>query len=314
MHFPDFMQFFGQEEKRLGMNILLQTYGPVVMQGSSGALLHGVIHLGWAIDACHRAMIIEGLSYMAFTYVTTHVDAKGKKNNHKGVLDSLQQFLDRKEELEIWAKKVANSPEFSPEKGFHPEIGMAGLQHHVAKLQASENIILKTRPQWIDKLKIKDLWQQIYYGATLFYLSRPGDFVVLHVLTGLWGLEHIVSKFKVEDQRDAIAHFWSAMLTTAVGSAYLSTLGIPGLPEKKALLTLHEKYSSSFDKEGDKDALAEENWNTLIDAAVGQQEEHNIKLVYVMRRLWERYDRYSLFRMAAAKFTETPLIPKTDKK
>jgi len=40
-HFPDFVQFFEQEEKRLGIKILLQTYGPVLMQGSSGALLHG---------------------------------------------------------------------------------------------------------------------------------------------------------------------------------------------------------------------------------------------------------------------------------
>mmetsp|Transcript_9218 Transcript_9218/g.14969 ORF Transcript_9218/g.14969 Transcript_9218/m.14969 type:complete len:258 (-) Transcript_9218:31-804(-) len=257
-------------------------------------------------------MIIEGLSYMAFTYVTTHIDTKGENNNHKGVLDSLEQFLEDKEKLEVWAKKVANSPEFSPEKGFHPEIAMAGLQYHVAKLQASENPAIKSRPQWIDNLKIKDLWQQIYYGATLFYLARPGDFVVLHILTGLWGLEHIVSKLKKEDQRDAIARFWSAILVTAVGSAYLSTLGIPGLPEKKALQVLHQKYSSSVDKEGDKDA--EENWNTLVKAAVDQREEHNIKLVYVMRKLWERYDRHSLFRVAAANFTDTPSIPKSDKK
>jgi len=74
---------------------------------------------------------------MAFTYVTTHIDTKGENNNHKGVLDSLEQFLEDKEKLEVWAKKVANSPEFSPEKGFHPEIAMAGLQYHVAKLQAS---------------------------------------------------------------------------------------------------------------------------------------------------------------------------------
>ena len=43
-------------------------------------------------------------------------------------------------------------------------------------------------------------------------------------------------------------------------------------------------------------------------SALAEREEHNPKLVYVLRKLWARFGHRSVYRVAAGCFTETPVI------
>jgi|AntRauMFilla1563_2_1112583.scaffolds.fasta_scaffold259604_1 hypothetical protein len=38
----------------------------------TGALTHGLIHLGWALDANNERMTDEGLAYLAYTHLSCH--------------------------------------------------------------------------------------------------------------------------------------------------------------------------------------------------------------------------------------------------
>ena len=47
-------------------------YWPAALAGSAFLVAHATIHLGWALDAKSRWMAIEGLAYLAFSYVSGH--------------------------------------------------------------------------------------------------------------------------------------------------------------------------------------------------------------------------------------------------
>jgi hypothetical protein len=51
-----------------------------------------------------------------------------------------------------------------------------------------------------------------------------------------------------------------------------------------------------------------QQWSQILQRAWREDEEHNIKLVYVCRELWRRYGRWRGFRAAAEAFTPTPGI------
>lgn len=58
--FEDLYQFFKGEFSRLGMQQTLDGYAPTLLAGCAGSLIHGLIHLGWALDTGHETMIVEG--------------------------------------------------------------------------------------------------------------------------------------------------------------------------------------------------------------------------------------------------------------
>lgn len=70
--FWSYCDFFDRRERELGLDEVLRGYVPELLPGWVGAFTHATIHLGWALDIGNRWMAIEGLSYMAFTYVSCH--------------------------------------------------------------------------------------------------------------------------------------------------------------------------------------------------------------------------------------------------
>lgn len=50
------------------------------------------------------------------------------------------------------------------------------------------------------------------------------------------------------------------------------------------------------------------DWKPLEARGMAEEEEHNIKLVYVCRELWQRYGHWGGFCEAARSFTLTPNI------
>jgi len=180
--------------------------------------------------------------------------------------------------------------------------------------------LIHGRPLWVDRMGIKEIIHQMYYALTLLYLAQPGDFVLLHALTGMWGLEHIVESLDDErDQRNAIAHTWTAIVATALGNTlglfYKPGDNIPGFPKAAILERLHATWEKRIDdgKAPDKSKAQEDGkpWAVLFKKALVDREEHNPKLVYVMNRLWPRNGRQALYRVAASHFTETPKISTT---
>ena len=55
-----------------------------------------------------------------------------------------------------------------------------------------------------------------------------------------------------------------------------------------------------------------QEWEHIVTRALLEDEEHNPKLVYVQRLLWNRFGKRSLFRIAASHFTTPPEVPKIE--
>ena len=58
--YPELLEFFEKELSVLGEGKVLEKYAPVLVPGLVGALTHGIIQLGWALDFGSRPMLIEG--------------------------------------------------------------------------------------------------------------------------------------------------------------------------------------------------------------------------------------------------------------
>ncbi len=308
--FTSYCEFFDQKEKEIGFNRLLEEYVPSLLPGCVGSLLHGTIHLGWALDCGHRWMIIEGLAYMAFSYVSCQPEKTFSStlgsDADKSVLGSLLHIADAwetdGEALNNWREATLTSEKYNAASGFHPELLITGFQNDIAKVLTEGHPLIHATPAWIESLDMATLWKELYEGITLFYLAKPGDFLVLHLITSLHGMEQIVKRIPAHQQKHAIKCYWTAMLGIVFSD--------DEVPTRATLETLYAKYKDVVDHNGD---LQEgEAWEDIIARAIIEQEEHNPKLVYVQRLLWKRYGKRSLFRIAAGHFTTTPEVRKIE--
>jgi hypothetical protein len=308
--FTSYCEFFDQKEKELGMDRVLEEYVPSLLPGCVGSLMHGTIHLGWALDSGNRWMIIEGLSYMAFSYVScqpekTFSSSLGSDAD-KSVLGSLLHIADAwetdGETLNNWREATLTDEKYSASSGFHPELAITGFQNDIAKVLAEGHPLIHATPDWIENLDMPTLWKELYESLTLFYLAKPGDFLVLHLVTSLYGLEQIANQLPLHQQKRAIKCYWTAMLGVVFSD--------DEVPTRSTLEGLHSKYLDAIDHDGDQQEG--QVWEEVVARAIIEKEEHNPKLVYVLRLLWKRYGNRSLFRIAASHFTTTPEISKRE--
>ncbi|CAM9094515.1 unnamed protein product [Chrysoparadoxa australica] len=312
--FPALCAFFDQQEREIGTTGLMQLYAPVLLEGLAGALTHGVIHLGWALDACNRHMTVEGLAYMVFSYISVGAERFTAADGTSNPVASLLHVADEWETQNVkqWVEDVKAEPKYSEEAGFHTELASFSLSlphsFHLV-LNAGYPLMLAV-PSWMEDMEVGELLEQLYKAVTLLYLGSAGqpdtvngngDFVVLHLLTSLWAVEQIITLLPEDQQRKGLKCFWSAMIGLLFTSSH-------GFPARSALEGVSSKFASAVDdcptslpKEG-------KNWEELVPLAIAEEEEHNIKLVYVTRELWKRYGHWTGFRLAASSFTLTPNI------
>jgi len=306
--FTSYCQFFDEKEKALGMDRLLGEYVPILLPGCVGSLMHGTIHLGWALDSGNRWMVIEGLAYMAFSYLTCQPEktypSTRKSNAEESVLDSLLHIAGAWEEegeaLHNWLEATLSNEKYSASSGFHPELAVTGAQFNIAKVLTEGHPLIHATPAWIKNLEMATIWKELYEALTLLFMAKPGDFLVLHLITSLHGMEQIANRIPLDQQKFAVKCYWTAMLGIIFSD----------VPSRARLEELYSKYRDAVDREGR--PTEGQMWEDIVARAILEEEEHNPKLVYVQRLLWERFGHRSLFRIAAGNFTTTPEVPKLE--
>ncbi|MEO3868330.1 questin oxidase family protein [Nonomuraea sp. B12E4] len=296
--FWSYCDFFDRRERELGLDELLARYGPALLPGWTGSFTHATIHLGWALDAGHRWMAIEGLAYMAYSYATCHPErAVTPGAADPTPMDSLLRLAGAWDEdrdgLAHWVSGIL--ADTSPvERGeIHPELVRSGLQFRIARTLGEGHPLFYDTPAWIED----NDWEPLYYAVSLLYLSRPGDFVLLHLVTSLHAVEQIALRLPADQRRQAIVCFWIGLLGTVFSGG--------DFPSRAKLAALNRLFAADVDDE------QEQGWRVIVGRAVLEREEHNPKLVYVLRQVWERSGRRSIYRVAAAQFTATPELPPT---
>jgi len=311
IHWQEQVKFMNEELKKYDRNTdkLVQKYFPDLLPGVAGALTHGIIHLGWAIDAGSPWMITEGLAYLNFCYIG--VDQKSLKVDQHEDLDPMDSFRrvaltwEAQGLQETWIARV----KATYDKSFHPELVPAGFQWELSKVLKEPHVVATELPTWLNKLSDEDLWEAMYRATVHLYLATrsaagDGNFLVLHLITSLWALEktvHVTNTGKSDTAkvtRKALSVFYATTICLLSASS-------SGFPSATSLENIQQAYTTiRIDPDGF-------NWGPIVERGIAEEEEHNIKLVYVMKELWGRYGRWSGFSAAADSFTLTPNIGPT---
>ncbi|HEX7852364.1 MAG TPA: questin oxidase family protein [Sphingobium sp.] len=302
--FAAYVDFFERLEQRIGLVEVLRFALPELLPGWVGAFTHATIHLGWALDAGNRAMAIEGLAYMAYTYVSCHPERVRRDGGagREGPVDSLLRIValwekDAKGRAEL--RLLLDDASAGERVGIHPELVRSGLQYRIAMMSSLGHPLIYDLPDWGADTDVEALWVDLYRAVTLLYLAKPGDFVLLHLVTSLHAVEQIARAQPSGNQRAAIELFWTGALAILFSEADFAS------SEKlTALRILFDRAPPDILGAG-----AEAEWDLVVGRALQEAEEHNPKLVYVLRLLWDRTGGETLFRHAAAQFTKTPDLP-----
>lgn len=307
IYYSSYCDFFDQKEREIGTTALLQRYLPTLLPGWTGAFTHATIHLGWGLHVNSRQMILEGLAYMAFSYVSCHPERASRI--HNDVLFNAESFSSLFTIADYWEKNhselhhlvegyIADAP---ARLAIHPELARSGLQYRITRMLDEGHPLIYGIPSWIDSQEIHKSWEQLYYLTTLIYMTSPGDFINLHLITSLFAMEQISKHLSHEQAKESLKLYWIGMLGILFSRAEF--------PNTSKLETLHQKYTGAFDINDP--ATEGEKWESIIGRAILEEEEHNPKLVYALRQIWRKYEHQSIYRIAASHFTTTPILPKT---
>ncbi|MEU6224709.1 HAD-IA family hydrolase [Streptomyces sp. NPDC047042] len=301
--FAALCEFFDRRERELGMPEMLRRYLPRLLSGWVGALQHATIHLGWALDAGNRWMAIEGIAYLAFAHVDCHpertvvTDAYGPERPKDSLLRIARFWDDNRPQLAAWVQNLVDDTTADT----HPELLRSGLQHRIDRMLGEGHPRIYETPTWVNDQDTDASWDQLGYLVTLLYLAEPGDFLLLHLMTALHAMRHIADALPEEQRPEAVKCYWTGILGVLFSRGHFS------LPGK--LTALDSLFDTAMDDVSDPRWARE--WDWLVARAAEEEEEHNPKLVYVMRAMWHRTGGRSIYRVAAGQFTATPELPAT---
>jgi hypothetical protein len=295
------VQFLNHQDKP--SETLVKEYAPELLSGMAGGLTHGIIHLGWGLDAQNSWMTMEGLAYLNFCYVPT-------ANVESRTVDEADPVTSALRIANQWRDEDLTNTWIEPTKkkydeSFHPELVATGFQWHLAKVLKDAYPVATKLPSWLRDKPIPELWEAMYRFVTTVYLGtrspeKNGNFVILHMISSLWAVENVCNVIGDEDTtRNALEQFWVTGICLLGASS-------AGFPTPEVLQSAAGEFSND---EIDSEDL---DWTNTVQRGCAEVEEHNIKLVYVCKTLWNRYGRWKGFSEAANSFTLTPNIsPKT---
>lgn len=295
--------FFDRRERELGMPEMLRRYLPRLLPGWAGALQHATIHLGWALDVGNRWMTIEGIAYLAFAHVDCHPeravpsDAHGAERPKDSLLRLARHWDENRPQLGAWVESVVEDTT----AGIHPELLRSGLQSRIARMLGEGHPWIYDTPGWVNNQDTDASWEELAYVVTLLYLAEPGDFLLLHLMTALHAMRHIADALPAGQRPEAVKSYWTGILGVLFSRGHFARPG--------KLTALDGLFDTAVDDVTDPRWTRE--WEWLVARAAEEEEEHNPKLVYVMREMWHRTGGRSIYRVAAGQFTATPELPAT---
>lgn len=307
--FSSYCDFFNEQEQKFGIEQLIKKYLPILLPGWVGAFTHATIHLGWALSIENRYMIIEGLAYMAFSYVscnphrliTDDTSIKSDKTPTDSLLRIASYWDENRETLKQWVSKVLNEQSPKVLENIHPELRRSGLQYRIARILMEGHPLIYESPRWMMNPVNSQIWEELYFATSLLYLSVPGDFVLLHLITSLYAMEKIADYLPDNQKKYAIECYWIGMLCIVFSGS--------DFPKKIKLHSLNEIYK--YSKDPLEHPLIVQDWEQITARAIEEEEEHNPKLVHVLKRIWKVSNGRTIYRTASAQFTKTPALPQS---
>ena len=238
--YADYLGFFQRAVARRGARATLRAYLPVLGPGVGAAAFHALIRTAFGIIAEDREEIAVGLAYWASRYLPL----PDHQPDGGEVNATITPTADPAALLRQAREQAALA--FTPD----PD---ALIDRQMAAAAANPAFPSLAAALMVDDLTLDRLRQ----AAAHLFLATD-DFSILHAVTGLHAAR-VLGDFAV-DRRAFATAVWRAFL-----ALYLS-LDRPPLPTVEAIAAAANGSAP--------------DWNAILPAAVGAEDEHVIKLVY----------------------------------
>nr|BFD33317.1 hypothetical protein GTC16762_29350 [Pigmentibacter ruber] len=307
--YTSYYEFFKSEIEINGLNRVLSEYLPQLLPGWVSSLTHAAIHLGWGLDIKNKCMITEGLAYLCFSFISCHPEKVLKEDNQvfnspiHSFLNILEEIDKDPQQFKHYIDSILKKEEEENNFNFHPELKRSGTQLRIATVLKYGHPLIYLEQAWISNLSTEESWNELFYLTTLIYLHHSYNFVVLHLLTSLHALKEIAFYLNKEEEQECLKNYWIGM--NCILFAMVT------MPNKNEFNQLIDKYYNKFDDFND--INISKYWKNIIESAFLEKEEHNPKMVYVLRKMWEESGYKSIYRIAANQFTTTPGLPESFK-
>lgn len=295
--FPAYRDFFDARLAELGLSETLRRYAPTLMPGLAGAALHPLIHLGWATDVESLDMAGEGLAYMATAFQPlgtgpAHAPpAPLWSPTGTDILEAGLAYLTN-DEADIWTVTAQNASETAHYKA----LNRGGFQQRVIafdepglSLGRSLNSIGTFRLPRSEEA-LTPIIEDFVALMAIALEASDNEFFVLHGLTSLHGLLAILPHLEADDRRDALIHWFRAVLATMIAQ------GRPGLDRMAIGLEEWQEEKNSGSEPARYDIEAAHWWQNTLEATYDSHDEHVPKAVYA---LW-RWSAWGIFTPATA--------------
>ena len=325
------------------MSSLIGELVPLLLNGAAGAAFHGLIHTGFGVDYALEGgspdILLQGLAYMAHSYTPIlrplaseaksdaesqfqwPKDNRGRLQLLRGLPEAVIEGLsDVREDVRLpalideWKESVDFSPSSIGYVGFQQkhlilmQKGQRLLRAHVNAILEGANTIGNKLPEPKDSVEVDAhaAATALFVGAIhVFNRSTSGDFFLLHLVTGSWALQRIVSAGSNHLPATLTPSMVQIILQGAVGTYVAQDCPLLFPSEAKALSAIFQQSSvaagvadkSSSDgdqifdyfKHAKASAAREKLWQALADEAnrlcSQGADEHIVKVVFVAHRM-----------------------------
>jgi len=268
--FDALLAFYGHEVKLLGTDGAVKKHLPHLAGGLCGALLHGLIQLGYSYHIGGERLVAEGLAYFHFSYLSFDEPEKQEETsgtkaltreeavnlahalkNHEFILSEMRRQLEARVITELplglFQKKLNTL-------SAHPQRGSA----------AAFQLISSTLDQY-DFSKVNGNFA-LDFSLWLYTMIDHNDFVIAHAVTSAWSLKQIEHLLD-HDNLVRAWKVWFHVAITAFVVQNVSDLSVRDICEQ------HASELSALD-----------SWQEIIDKALALQDypdEHVYKVVQI---------------------------------
>ncbi|KAF1329505.1 Proteasome subunit beta type-6, partial [Globisporangium splendens] len=216
--FDALLAFYGHEVKLLGTDGAVKKHLPSLVGGLSGALLHGIIQLGYAFHIGGDRLIAEGLAYFHFSYLSYD----GQKKHNESSAGS-KKALTREEAVRL-VHAVRNHEFVLREVGERlqtkaiSELPLGGFQKKLNALSAhperGSKAAFELIASTLDEYDLSKVDGNFALDFTLWLYAMIGgsDFVIVHAVTSAWSLKQMEHLLDHDDRVRA----WRVWLHVAI--------------------------------------------------------------------------------------------------
>jgi hypothetical protein len=277
-----------------------------LLEGVGAAALHPIIHLSYGIEADCDPEICGGLAHLCYAFVSHgKIERKDEPFDCSTLPLPAHFFGSHPKELSAYdISKDEAEEDYAPvdpsETGVDPFQELAKVRADTAfddvkcgaKFQDKMDFLAKDKQTYVNKYdlpfadkslaQLAPLLPKVVRQLTdvvlrLFAGTGSRDFFLLHAVTSCRGMDRALPYLDPSDQVRGLMYYWRAIVCVYIAQCRLQ-------PEPEKETGAEKGGASKRSRSKPKQEMDVTTWDTVIPEILQINEEHLIKLAFVLRR------------------------------